>query len=93
MAKISAEFDTKEKTLVVMMDGKKLENVASVEFYPNWEKEEEFRVGVTTIEKVDDEDLTKVMRIVAQDDGLQLKEEVSNMPHLIAHKLFPDKMV
>lgn len=92
MAKISVEFDTKEKVLNVVMDGKAVENVGSIEFYKGWENEDEFHGSITTVEKMDDDDYVKVMRISAE-HGLVEITESSNLPKILANKLFPKKMV
>ena len=91
MAKITVEFDTKDKTLNVMMDGKAVENVNSVEFYKGYEGKD-FHGSITSIEKVDDDDLFKVLRISAK-NGLTETNQSSNLPKLLANKLFPKKMV
>ena len=38
MAKVIVEFDTKEKSLEVLMNGKSLENISSVEFIDSFDR-------------------------------------------------------
>ena len=91
MSKINVEIDTKEKTLNVVMDGKKFDNVSSVDFFRGFENNE-FNASVTTVERIDDEDLTKVTRISAK-DGIVETTKSSNLRKILANKLFPRKVV
>ena len=91
MAKINVEFDTRDKILNVTMDGKSMENVSSVEFFKGFEGED-FHGSITSIERIDDEDMTKIMRVSAK-DGLTEIIHSSNLPKLLANKLFPARMV
>ena len=89
MAKFNVEFDTKEKVLNVTIDGKPIDNVSSVEFYPQYDSEG-FHGAITTVEKVDDEDMVKIMRVSANDG---LLEGSSNLPKILANRLFRRKLV
>ena len=91
MAKINVEFDTKDKILNVKLDGTTIENVSSVDFFQSFENDD-FHGSITTIEKVDEDDLVKVIRVSA-DDGLSEVVESSNLPKILANKLFPTKVV
>ena len=88
MATITVEFDTKDKVLNVVMDGKAVENVSSVEFYHGYEGEE-FHGAITTVEKMEDDDLVKVMRVSA-DEEVKVEAAVasSNLRKQLANKLF-----
>ena len=97
MAKINVEFDTKDKVLSVVMDGKVFDNVSSVEFYSGFENDG-FHGSVTTVEKVDNDDMIKVMRISAHDQEFKIEEsskasEIPNLHKLLANKLFPARLV
>ena len=91
MAKINVEFDTKDKVLKVQLDGKTIEHVSSVDFFQSFENDD-FHGSITTIEKVDDEDLVKIIRISAN-DGLTETTKLSNLPKILANKLFPARVV
>lgn len=73
MMKINVEFDTQDKSLVVMANGKKINNVSSIVFYVYDEKG---AVELATVEPNEDEKMVKVTRIVAEDkDELIIKEK------------------
>jgi hypothetical protein len=76
MAKITAEFDTKEKTLEVKMDGKALGNVQYVSFGPSWKDDEKFYGSIQMAETHDDEDMRTMTSICAslKDDGVELTQ-------------------
>lgn len=67
MAKISCEFDTKEKTLSVMMDGTPVENAVFVNIGKSWENKDKFECCVTTSTENEDEDTYTVTRICASE--------------------------
>ena len=92
MAKINVEFDTKDKVLSVTMDGKSIDNVSNVEFYSNYEGDG-FRGSVTTIEKIDKDDIHKIMRISAKDDCFVITAQSSDLSKILANKLFPSRVV
>lgn len=92
MSKIVAEFDTKEKTLSITMDGKSIDNVSSAEFYAGWDEKDEFHAGITTVTKIDEEDVTQVMRIVAEDQ-IESVQKSSDLHRVLARRLFPNKCV
>uniref|UniRef100_A0A6M3K5U8 Uncharacterized protein n=1 Tax=viral metagenome TaxID=1070528 RepID=A0A6M3K5U8_9ZZZZ len=92
MVKINVEFDTKDKVLNIMMDGKSMENVGSIEFYKGWDDDEKFHGSITTIEKVDDEDYTKIMRISAEHGVVEVTES-SNIHKILANRLFRKRVV
>jgi len=91
MSKMNVEFDTKDKILNVVMDGKNIENVRSVEFFQGYD-DDRFGGSITTVEKIDDDDYVKIMRISAK-DGLVETSESSNLPKLLGNKLFSKRMV
>ena len=72
MAKITAEFDTKDKTLMVSMDGKKMKKIASAEFFV-WG--DEANASLTTIDTDDDESVRTITRIMASENGDVVKTE------------------
>ena len=92
MAKINVEFDTKDKVLSVSMDGKDIGNVSSVEFFSGYD-DDKFHGSITTIEKMDDDDIHKIMRISAEQNGFVEITEESNLPRILANKLFPSRVV
>ena len=71
MAKISVEFDTKNKTLVVVMDGKTIENVKSADFFKSFDGDD-FRGVITTVEDLTDDSAVKIVQISAK-DGINTK--------------------
>ena len=91
MAKINVEFDTKDKTLNVSMDGKAVDNVSSVEFYSGYDNDG-FNGSITSVDKIDEEDMVKIMRISAQGNLVEITE-TSNLSKILANKLFPARMV
>lgn len=78
MSKVVIEFDTKEKTLSVAIDGVAVENVVAAEvvrkgyYYgygsPGEDGDEEFSFSVLQSEKDKENDTTKMTRIVAAED-------------------------
>lgn len=71
--KINVEFDTQDKSLAVMANGKKINNISSVVFYVYDGKG---AVELATVEQNEDEKMVKVTRIVAEDkDELVIKEK------------------
>ncbi len=66
MATISAEFDTKEKTLVITMNGKKLKDIASVEFFV-WG--DEASASLTSITVNEDDSTRTITRVMADENG------------------------
>lgn len=92
MAKINVEFDTKDKVLSVTMDGQVIEDVSSVEFYKGYDNPDQFHGVFTTVERMDDDKVIKVTRVSAK-DGITETTESSNLPKLLARKLFPKKVI
>jgi len=91
MAKINVEFDTVKKTLKVVMDGKAIKDVSSVEFYPQYDSDG-FHGSITTVEKMSDDSVVKVMRISAQGELITITQPL-NLPKILANKLCPARMV
>jgi hypothetical protein len=96
MAIITATFDTKEKTLSVEMDGKKMDNVVSADFYAGWQDDGTFRGSVSQMTKSEDDDLTQVTYISASENGEAeiTVEEKSNKEELrqaLAKAILPKK--
>lgn len=66
---ITVEFDTKDKSLVVMKDGKKLSNVVDVNFYRSFDDEKVFRAIISQRTPNDDEGVMVVTTTMANEDG------------------------
>lgn len=70
--KISVEFDTQSKELIVTNNGKKINNLSSIVFYTYDGKGS---VELTTIEQNEEEKMVKLTRVVAIDkDEFIIKE-------------------
>lgn len=69
MSKINVEFDTKEKTLSVKIDGKALASVVGVNLSKSYysDDEDEFTCSLVTLEKDDTNDIKKYTQIMAVD--------------------------
>jgi len=92
MAMINIEVDTSKKAVSVSVDGKKVSNVAEIYIASQGDY---FGVSVTSLE--DGEDLRKVTRLVASEDG-NLKEEIcesafSKLQSDLQKALFPHRGV
>ena len=74
MAIIVATFDTKEKTLAVTMDDKKMKDVESVGFYAGWDDKDSFSGSVSRIVRRDEEGYNEVTYISASRDA---EEEIT----------------
>ena len=89
MAKVIVEFDTKEKTLNVSMEGESLDNIRGVEFFRDFDSED-FHMSLRTVERTDDEGFVKIMVINANDE---LVEDRQGLRKRLAKQLFPNRMV
>lgn len=69
MAKISIQYDTKEKTLAVTMDGKAVDNVAGAYLGKgySYDEPEDYRCELTMMTQNEDDDYYTMTRIVASD--------------------------
>lgn len=67
MAKISIEFDTKTKELTAAIDGKAVANVVSVQMYPSWDDDDEFRCVITTAAEDEETDIKSITNLVASE--------------------------
>lgn len=65
MAKIIAEFDTKEKTLSVSMDGKSVKDISSVYFMAGFDDPSQGYVEMTTVEINEEEKMSRITRLSA----------------------------
>jgi len=65
MAKIIAEFDTQEKTLVVRMDGQVVDNVVGARFETSYGDEDDYCCSVTTLDRNEDEDMRTYTQVLA----------------------------
>jgi len=78
MAKISLEFDTKEKSFALMLDGKAVENVVGAYLSKDYYDEEKFRCEIMTASHDEENDIHSITRLVASEseqgkagDGVQ----------------------
>lgn len=65
MADIVASFNTKSKELSVTVDGKAVANVFEASFYKSYSDEDDFRCGIGTCEKNEDDDCVTMTRLMA----------------------------
>jgi hypothetical protein len=73
MAVIDVTFDTKEKTLVATIDGKKVKNVSEIYFTSYLEGTG--GVEVKTMEFEEDESYMKITRLYANEQGEDVVDE------------------
>lgn len=89
MAKITAEFDTVTKKLVVALDGVAFDNVDSVSFYQSYCEEGQHCASVGQREKLEDEGMVKYTYISANDKGdVKVSEPVEEITRGLAANLF-----
>jgi len=77
MAEITTTFDTKTKGLTVEMNGKAVKNVTRLEIW-NWG--DQAGIEIQTVIREDDEDLIKITKIVASENGDDIIEESTGSP-------------
>ena len=87
MAKVVVKFDTKEKSLEVLMNGKPLENISSVEFFDSFDRDG-FAMSIRTVERVENDDIARIMIINANDELVEDKQGLRNR---LAKQLFPHR--
>lgn len=77
MAKITCEFDTQSKDLTVAIDGKAVDNVIGVNFYPRGYDGDgdDYSCAVTTKEHNEDEDIKTYTNLIASETA-QAKDMV-----------------
>ena len=73
MANLVVEFDTKEKTMSVKMDGKDMTDVAHVEFFSGFE--DDFHATVVQRSENADDGTMIITRTVANEQGVTANEE------------------
>ena len=81
MAKITMEFDTKDKTLSVKIDGKEIENISSMSAYEVYSDKGKFMFDVTSRTPSEDGDMVTMTHIMASEDGKvekTISKEVDN---------------
>lgn len=88
MAKISIEFDTKTKELTASIDGKSVANVVSVQMYPSWDDDDEFRCILTTAAEDESTEIKTVTQLVAS-ETLQGKELIAAKAGAAESEHFP----
>lgn len=76
MAKISCEFDTKEKTLAVTIDGKAVDNVYGVNLAKGYSDESGFYCDVMTLSEDKENDIRTMTRLMAS-ESKDAKEQVA----------------
>lgn len=69
MSKINVEFDTKEKTMEVSIDGKAVPNCVSANFSKGYymDDEDEFSCNVVTMERDEPNDMRKYTQVMASE--------------------------
>lgn len=77
MAKINAEFDTKTKELKVSMNGEAVADVSSIVFYTDWDNKEKGYVELTGVTMNEEESMTKVTRIMANEEEFKVMRDDS----------------
>lgn len=92
MAKISTTFDTKEKSLEVYIDDKKIKNVKEVIFYTYNDRG---TVEITTVDDKNEEEIMTVTKVLANQNGeAEISKTTENlMTPKIAQALFPRKNI
>lgn len=78
MSKVSVEYDTKEKSLIVSVDGKKMKDVNEVLFTKYFD-EERARVDLRSVTYDKDNDVTLVTKILATHGDF----DTSNLKNLL----------
>ena len=89
MAKVTVNFDTKDKSLNVSMNGQSINNVTSVDFFKLFD-EDGFAMSIRTIEIDDNEKLARIMIVNAKDE---LVEDKDSSRKRLAKQLFPSRIV
>ena len=89
MAKVTVNFDTKDKSLNVSMNGQSIDNIRSVEFFEVFD-EEGFAMSIRTVEVDENEKMARIMIVNAKDE---LVEDKNSLRKRIAKQLFPDRIV
>ena len=91
MAEIVATFDTKDKTLIVSMGGKKMKDVTSVEFFKFGN--DNAAVEIRSMERQEDEDIIKITKILANEEGVKITDtiEEEDLTEDLSKALFPKK--
>lgn len=85
MAKINVEFDTKEKTMAVSIDGQEVADAYSVCLYRGYYEDEKdkFSCSITTVQQDKDND----MRVITQ---TMAKQSVEAQQEMAQSKLHPE---
>ena len=74
--KIVAEFDTKEKTLVLTVDGKKIKNVSDISIFTfSPDEDNQYNIDIVTIDRNQVEDEGVVTRTHLQASDAEACEE------------------
>ncbi len=68
MSKITVEFDTIEKTLDVMLDGKTMPNVCGVDICSSYDDEDEFRCNIMQQSKDEANGIKTYTNVIAAED-------------------------
>ena len=77
MAKIKAEFDTKTKDLKLTMNGEDVSDVVSAIFHTDWDDKNKGYVELTSVAQDDKEGMTRVSRIMANEEDFSISRDES----------------
>ena len=95
MSKISLEFDTETKKLMVSVNGAEVPGVESCyiyrccDCYDGHDEEEKHYVEICTKEETEDDTMRIYKRICAADKNISIETAKSRMLKTIAKKVFP----
>lgn len=89
MAEVTVNFNTKEKTLVVEMNGKKMKDVSEISFFSFGDSA---GVEIRSVKREDEDGIVTITKILANEDG-ETEEtcDVSTVTSDLAKALFPRK--
>ena len=90
MAEITAVFDTKDKTLSVTMDGKKMKNVSEATFFTFGDTG---GVEVRSFSRDEDNDTITITKILANENGCETTTESQSSVNTakLSQSLFPKR--
>lgn len=87
MAKFILEFDTVEKTMSAELDGKKLDNVHSIEFFGGF-SDDTFGMEVRSLSHDEESKVVTVTRLIAGEKDFETEEKPESLTESIAKRLF-----
>jgi Ni,Fe-hydrogenase III component G len=74
MSKINIEFDTADKSVSIMVDGEKMDNIDGVYIYKRYDSENKYYIELSSYEHNKENEISKTTRICAQDGSLVNKD-------------------